>query len=656
MRHSAVLPALCLLALAGLQLAAAQLAAVVTPQQLRALAAAAQEKVERGTCPAGVRHASEVVLATGGACKAACTALEQLQRKAASVDEIYHASAAVANCGCKSSLSAEQTAAIRAALNTDTLPTLAHGVLAAQFANQVTVQAETLSSRLYALLDADGLFKSAASDEAGSIENTVVAVDAFAQLASSLKDTSTAATLAAVVDKVSNLLPGGKGKYAHAALLAPLSKLSSDGAVPKVGSSRVLTLGDSLVQLAHSKNLEQVHRALAGLQALEAYKTSPIYANLKAHAFEAKKEAELRVSFLNALGQPADVEEAEVTFVTASDGKFSAVQTPVRMVADAAAPSTFAAKLPGLDAGVYKVQIGVQVRNRQKRVPVDVAIAIQEPAKVASVEVGVSESKSLLDADMSAVKQQDGLAGLHASGEAFEVLHVRFAVQAQRRPQQAFIRMQHVDSGMDSFFVADVVNSNDENKHIFTAAISLADESEKLQYKDGRYRLALFVADAAFAKPLEWAIGSVEVQLPPKPRKEYPLYSRALLHDSDTTLTALPEIHHQFRPEAKRPPAIVPALFTLLLFVPFAGFVLRVLQIKPDFKQIDVYGLAYIGCIAAVLLLYAMYWLAIPLMVALRYLAPLAVVTIIAGQLALRSATSRRAEAVAAATKETKLD
>ena len=65
------------------------------------------------------------------------------------------------------------------------------------------------------------------------------------------------------------------------------------------------------------------------------------------------------------------------------------------------------------------------------------------------------------------------------------------------------------------------------------------------------------------------------------------LYAKPLLHESDTTLKALPEIHHRFREQEQREPWIVSLVFTGLVFVPLAAFVAKVGQTGGDLSLIS---------------------------------------------------------------------
>ncbi len=65
-----------------------------------------------------------------------------------------------------------------------------------------------------------------------------------------------------------------------------------------------------------------------------------------------------------------------------------------------------------------------------------------------------------------------------------------------------------------------------------------------------------------------WDVGAVNLHLDPAPiEPDPPLYMKPLLHESDMTLTALPEILHVMRPQESRPSRAVSNTATLLVLV-----------------------------------------------------------------------------------------
>ena len=160
-------------------------------------------------------------------------------------------------------------------------------------------------------------------------------------------------------------------------------------------------------------------------------------------------------------------------------------------------------------------------------------------------------------------------------------------------------------------------------------------------------------------------MGSVDLSLgsapPPAPS---PLYSKPLLHDSDTTLKALPEIKHVMRVPDTRPPFIVSFAFmgavlvrlslrtalptcikVLMVYtlsqVPLFVFLGYAAKLGVNFHKlfngsIFVFGVVFLGSLSAILSLFAFYWLEFTLFQTLGYLAVLGSVNIWSGHLLLK--------------------
>lgn len=67
-----------------------------------------------------------------------------------------------------------------------------------------------------------------------------------------------------------------------------------------------------------------------------------------------------------------------------------------------------------------------------------------------------------------------------------------------------------------------------------------------------------------------WDLGAVHLSLgAAPPLADSPLYAKPLLHESDITLKALPEIKHVMRAQDTRPPFVVSYAFTGAVLVSF---------------------------------------------------------------------------------------
>ena len=167
--------------------------------------------------------------------------------------------------------------------------------------------------------------------------------------------------------------------------------------------------------------------------------------------------------------------------------------------------------------------------------------------------------------------------------------------------------------------------------------------------------MSLLVGDVALESPIEFSIGKVRLEFPAKVKPQYPIYTRPLLHDSDNALAAMPEIIHQFRPPAPRPPVIVSTIFIILVAAPLVVFILGLPVVGANLKGFPdgfgaVWSLGLFASLLAFLILLTAYWLTLTMFTTLNYMLPLSVITVVTGTGALRA---RAAKVAAAGAKPT---
>ena len=86
----------------------------------------------------------------------------------------------------------------------------------------------------------------------------------------------------------------------------------------------------------------------------------------------------------------------------------------------------------------------------------------------------------------------------------------------------------------------------------YHAAVALKEVAPYFDFQTGLYVVSVLVADSIAQLPIEWDLGTIFLTFQAREMQHYQLYARSLLHDSDNTLMALPEITHKMRPPAKR--------------------------------------------------------------------------------------------------------
>jgi oligosaccharyltransferase complex subunit delta (ribophorin II) len=246
------------------------------------------------------------------------------------------------------------------------------------------------------------------------------------------------------------------------------------------------------------------------------------------------------------------------------------------------------------------------------------------------------------------------------TAKAGQYLYVTFSVtdaatKEELKPHQAFVRLTNTATGVASYFVAKPDPSGAEaGRHKLELAVgdrkALRDAVEA-----GDYAVHVIVGDAALENPVEWKVAAVNLQPPaPAAKAPVPLYTTPLLHESDTALAPLREIAHSFRTPERRPHAVVSLVAACAVVAVLVGWVLYVLSLPglrfsvPWASSLWVFG--FHGSFAAVLGLFALYWLRLDMFTTLGYLALLAPVVAFFMHMLLSTLQKRDALAAAKAT------
>lgn len=191
-------------------------------------------------------------------------------------------------------------------------------------------------------------------------------------------------------------------------------------------------------------------------------------------------------------------------------------------------------------------------------------------------------------------------------------------------PHQAMLRLTNVESGRVSQFAM-----KSDTPGNLKVQVNIMKHVEDFDYESGSYKAELVVGDAAMKKPVLYSLGEVNILMSQKPEVVPPkLYEKALLHESDTTLSALKEIKHIMRPQDSRPAPVVSYGFTGLVIFPTVLFTLHVLSqgYLSDVCSNMPSGLdliSFLGFNVSILLsmaLFVFYWLESTMFVTLGYL------------------------------------
>ncbi|KAJ6850807.1 dolichyl-diphosphooligosaccharide--protein glycosyltransferase subunit 2-like [Iris pallida] len=209
------------------------------------------------------------------------------------------------------------------------------------------------------------------------------------------------------------------------------------------------------------------------------------------------------------------------------------------------------------------------------------------------------------------------------------------------KPHQVLLKLRHETKAEHIF----VLEHSARQYKIVLDFLGLVD---KLYYLSGKYDIELTVGDIAMENSFLRALGNVELDLPEAPEKA----TRPPLQPVDPYLRFGPkqEISHIFRTPEKRPPKELSLAFLALTFLPLVGFLIGLLRLGVNLKGFPssalpaTFSLLFHAGIAAVLLLYALFWLKFDLFTTLKALGFLGVFLVFVGHSTLSHLASASAK------------
>ncbi|KAH1258422.1 Dolichyl-diphosphooligosaccharide--protein glycosyltransferase subunit 2 [Glycine max] len=249
---------------------------------------------------------------------------------------------------------------------------------------------------------------------------------------------------------------------------------------------------------------------------------------------------------------------------------------------------------------------------------IHVPIYVTGIIKVSNAEIAV------LDSDLGSVETQKtlDLAGNDdVSLSANHLQKLRFSFQLTTphghafKPHQAFFKLKHETKHEHIF----VVGNTGRKFEIILDFLGLV---EKFYYLSGRYDIELTVGDTVMENSFLRLLGEVDLDLPEAPEKAARL--PPLPVDPYSRYGPKAEIAHLFRAPEKRPPQELSLTFLGLILLPFIGFLVGLLRLGVNLKNFPssavpaTYAFLFHLGIAAVLLLYVLFWLKLDLFTTLK--------------------------------------
>jgi len=371
----------------------------------------------------------------------------------------------------------------------------------------------------------------------------------------------------------------------------------------KFSNSNVLKVVQQL-QYSTSNDVETKLDVYRSLSAIKSLKNSPIFFSYDTQRIVNNANNRLDVGLVDIMGINVHVSKMEIALTNVKDG---AVIINNLVVQNNSIDFSNFNLLPG----VYGAEFVVFIDEKRGNLFTNKLsfIVPQQNLFIDNVKLGISESKSISSFDLLPQSSESTISGILVSAIS-EYIHIEYDLkQASLKPTYSSVIFSNDENDSVAYFPL----SMEENGNFkYKLVVNLAEDMEKFNHICGNYTVSILIGDVAVFPSIKWLIGSVFIKFPPTVEQKLPLYSRSLLHASDTTLKALPEIEHLMRPPAKQAGDFAAQIFTVFVLIPLGGVCFYWYQASEQrlmFKSISS-GVLVLGWFS-LLSLYTGYWLGI---------------------------------------------
>ncbi|XP_071696739.1 dolichyl-diphosphooligosaccharide--protein glycosyltransferase subunit 2-like [Rutidosis leptorrhynchoides] len=442
---------------------------------------------------------------------------------------------------------------------------------------------------------------------------------------------------------------GQKGPLsATSAVVRGLTAFASISGSLNIPEDKILGLARFFLGIGTPGNSKDLYYQIDALSCLENNSVSaPLILSLPATVLSLTSKDKLKVSVKTVLGSSAPPLSVKLMQVFASGSKDASVLKqelhfdPKEDIHTMDLPES-------VDVGEYVFAFEIVLSDPEHKrkyatggrtkVPIHVTGVIEvNNAKVAVLEGDIVESEKKLDLP--------GKSELALSANHLQKLLLSFVLTTPLgkpfKPHQALLKLKH-ETGVEHVFV--VGNPGKQ----FEITLDFLGLVEKFYYLSGQYEIELTVGDAVMENSFLQPLGSIELDFPNAPEKS----TRPPTQAVDPYLRYGPkeEIKHIFRVPEKRPPQEVSFAFLGLVIVPFLAFLVGLLRLGVNLKNFPTstipatFAILFHGGIAAVLVLYAFFWLKLDLFTTLKTLGVLGIFLMFVGHSTLSHLASTSAK------------
>ncbi|CAN6684547.1 unnamed protein product [Malus baccata var. baccata] len=412
----------------------------------------------------------------------------------------------------------------------------------------------------------------------------------------------------------------------------------------KVPGDKILGLAKFFLGVGIPGNAKDFFNQIDSLASLESNKVSiPLILSLPATVLSLTKKDQLQVKVNTVLGSSAPPLTVKLVKAFSSGSKAASKIASQELKFDKESGSHFLDVLPeSVDVGTYTFVFEVVLHDSEDSDSEDqkvyatggsteVQIFITGVIKIENAEIAV------LDSDIGSIETQKkldftGENTVSLSANHLQKLRLSFQLTTPSghafKPHQVFLKLTH-ETKVEHIFV---VGSSGQR---FEKILDFLGLVEKFYYLSGSYDIELTVGDAVMENSFLRAIGQIDLDLPEAPEKASRPPSPAV--DPYSKFGPKAEIAHIFRVPEKRPSQELSLVFLGLVLLPLIGFLVGLLRLGVNLKNFPTsavpatFGILFHVGIAAVLLLYVLFWLKLDLFTTLKTLGLLGVFLLFVG-------------------------
>ncbi|KAG2719212.1 hypothetical protein I3760_03G257300 [Carya illinoinensis] len=384
-----------------------------------------------------------------------------------------------------------------------------------------------------------------------------------------------------------------------------------------LSGNKILGLAKFFLGIGIPGNSKDFFNQIDSLACLESNRISvPLILSLPATVLSLTKKDQLKVKVNTVLGSSAPPLTVKLMQAFISGSKDSSVIESQELRFDPENAVHILDVLPkSVDVGNYIFVFEIVLHDSVDKKVYTTGGQTQVPLFVTGVVKIDNAEIAVLDSDLGSIETQKkidlaGETSVSLSANHLQKLRLSFQLTTPRgkffKPHQVFLKLRH-ETEVEHIFV--VGNSGKQ----FEIILDFLGLVEKFFYLSGRYDIQLTVGDAVMENSILRAVGHVELDLPEAPEKAPRPPARPV--DPYSRYGPKAEITHIFRAPEKRPPKELSLAFLGLTLLPFVGFFIGLLRIGVNLKNFPTLAvpatfaiLFHLG-IAAVILLYVLFWL-----------------------------------------------